>query len=57
MRKAQGPLLLEIDKVPGVDIGVELKFHEYDLSGGGKRRGIFIDNIIAASVADRYVYI
>jgi len=57
VRKAQGPLLLEIDKVPGVDIGVELKFHEYDLSGGGKRRGIFIDNIIAASVADRYVYI
>uniref|UniRef100_A0A914UIQ8 PDZ domain-containing protein n=1 Tax=Plectus sambesii TaxID=2011161 RepID=A0A914UIQ8_9BILA len=51
VRRAQGPLLLEIDKVPGVDLGIDVNISEYSVSG--KRQSVYITSVVAASIADR----
>lgn len=57
VRKATGPLLLEIDKNPGVDLGAILTICEREPSAaavaGGRRRAILVEDIVPASVADR----
>ena len=46
-------MLLEIEKVPGVDFGVELAIREMPAGNQGRRRTVLIQAIVAASVADR----
>ncbi len=53
VRKAQGPLLLEIDKNPGIDLGAALTIRNLNGDSGGRTRSIFVENVIPASVADR----
>ncbi|KAI1707599.1 PDZ domain (Also known as DHR or GLGF) domain-containing protein [Ditylenchus destructor] len=67
LRKARGPLLLEVEKVPGVDFGLVLAIKKPKMNtirhGSGqtgkvapmqqKIRSIFVQGIVRASVADR----
>lgn len=49
----QGPLLLEIEKVPGVDFGADLAIRHVPIEGGSRRRAVIVNGVVAASIADR----
>jgi len=52
VQNAVGPLLVEIDKLPGNPLGITLTQGLYR-----GRRVVFIDSVAAASIADRSVII
>jgi len=52
VQNASGPLLVEIDKLPGSPLGITLTQGCYR-----GRRVIYIDSVTPASIADRYVAI
>lgn len=64
MRNAKGPILLEIEKVPGVDFGVILTIQKQSFNSLSKNNDstlilqkrnqiVLIEEIVSASVADR----
>uniref|UniRef100_A0A914GU04 PDZ domain-containing protein n=1 Tax=Globodera rostochiensis TaxID=31243 RepID=A0A914GU04_GLORO len=53
LRRLVGPLLLEIEKVPGIDFGIELDIRHIYSSGRIKRRAVIVKRIVPASIADR----
>jgi hypothetical protein len=56
-RRLPGPLLLEIEKMAGIDFGIELAIRQIRPSNGGpKRRAIIVRGLVAASMADRFVH-
>ncbi len=48
IQNAKGPLLIEIEKPPGIDLGVNLISLPIE-----NEKGMFIDGIVQGSVADR----
>jgi len=50
VQNASGPLLVEIDKLPGNPLGITLTQGRYR-----SRRVLYIDSVAAASIADRSV--
>ncbi|TMS39284.1 hypothetical protein L596_005833 [Steinernema carpocapsae] len=52
VKKARGPLLIEIDKNPGVDLGVVLAIRTNELSLPAMQ-SIIVEDVIPATVADR----
>jgi hypothetical protein len=58
LHKVFGPLLLEIEKTPGVDFGTELVIRQQQTTVDGgetKRKAVFVHSIVPASIADRFV--
>ena len=56
VKNATGPLMVEVDKTPGSDFGLVLKiFDKHDSISNIQKRGVFIDHVIPASIADRYI--
>jgi hypothetical protein len=53
LQHATGPILLEIDKAPGQELGVVLSMTESGMHP--RRRSLFIQTVVQGSIADRYV--
>jgi hypothetical protein len=53
-RRMSGPLLLEIEKVPGVDFGTKLAIRKMPGGEGRRRRAVVVKGIVPASIADRF---
>uniref|UniRef100_A0AC34GTJ6 PDZ domain-containing protein n=1 Tax=Panagrolaimus sp. ES5 TaxID=591445 RepID=A0AC34GTJ6_9BILA len=54
VKNATGPLSIEVEKIPGAEFGVSLAICEKtDPISNLQKRGVFVDHVTLASVADR----